>query len=110
MIVGIENGLGGVADGQSLRVNLAINGVQSATVGGEVGGFVDERPRLGIRTGVGGSPESAAEVYRSELIGDWSRDASERIPGSKRYTHRRKHRYQARCKCSRRRNPSIGDY
>jgi len=69
VIVGIEDGLGWVGNGQISRVSLTINVVLSATVDGEVGGFVDERSRLGIRSGVGGVPESAAEVYRSELVG-----------------------------------------
>lgn len=102
MVVGIEDGLVWVADGQVLRVSLAVNVVAGATVDVEVGSFVDERSRLGICTGVGGVPESAAEVYRSELVGVWSRDGSVRIRRSKRDTDRRKHRCRSQRKCSRR--------
>ena len=102
MVVGVEDGLGWVADGQVLRGGLTVNVVPSATVGGKVGGLMDERSRPGIRTGVGGSPESIAEEYRSELVGIWSRHASERISRLKGYTHRRKQRCRAGYKCSRR--------
>ena len=102
MAVGVEDGLAWVVDGQSLAVNLTKLVVSSATIGSKVGGFVDERSRPGIRTGVGGCPEGVAEEDRSKLVGILSRDASERISRLKRYTHRRKQRRGGRYKCSRR--------
>jgi len=66
--VGVVDGLGRVADSQTLAARLTINVIVGATVGGEVGGLVDERSGLGIGTGVRGAPEGTAQVNLSVLV------------------------------------------
>ena len=66
---------------------------------------MDECSGLGIGTGVGSVPEGTAEVDRSEFVGIWSRNFSISdqmiISRLKTYTHKRRRRYQTRCKNSR---------
>jgi len=66
--VGVVDGLGRVADSQTLAARLTINVIVGTTMSGKVGGFVDERSGLGIGTGVRGVPEGTAQVNLSELI------------------------------------------
>ena len=69
VIVGVEDGLSLIAEGQILGFTLAVNVVMSSAVDGEVGRLVDKRSGLGIGTDGGGLPEGTAEVDLSKLRG-----------------------------------------
>ena len=69
MTVGIEDGLRWIADSQLHGSGLTVRVVTGTTVVGEVGRLVDDRSGPGISTGVGGIPESTAEVDCPELAG-----------------------------------------
>ena len=106
MVVGIEDGLCWIGDGQLLSIILTINVIQGPAVDGEVGTLVDKRSGLGIGTGTWSVPEGTTEVDLSGLVGIWSRDSeiSDQMTISrlKPYTHRRRRRYRCQCKCSHR--------
>ena len=74
MVVGIEDGLRWIADGQLLSISLTVNVVLGTTVDGEVGTLVDKRSALGIGTGSGSVPVGTAEVDRSVTVGIWPKD------------------------------------
>jgi len=67
--VSIEHGLRRVVDSQLHGSSLTVSVVTGTTIGGEVRRLVDDRSGPGIGTGVGGIPESTAEVDRPELVG-----------------------------------------
>ena len=69
MAVSVVDSLRWIADGQALAGRLTISMIAGTTVGGEVGGLVDERSGLGIGTSVRGVPEGTAQVDLSELVG-----------------------------------------
>ena len=69
VIIGIHNGLTWVGPSQILRRTWTVDVVLGATVGGEVGGLMDERSSIGVITGGWGGPEGAAEVDLPELVG-----------------------------------------
>ena len=69
MAVSVVDGTSRVAGGQALAGRLTISVIVSAAVGGEVGRLMDKRSGLGIGTGVGGVPESTAQVNPSECVG-----------------------------------------
>lgn len=70
VVVGVEDGLIRAADSRILSTGLTVDVVVGSTIDGEVGRLVDQRSSLGIGAGVGGAPESAAEVNPSEFFGD----------------------------------------
>ena len=74
MVVGIEDGLRWIADGQRLSISLAVSVVLGTTVDGEGRTAGDKVSALGIGTGSGSVPEGTAEVDRSISVGIWSRD------------------------------------
>jgi len=67
--VGVEDGLRWVVDSQLHGSGLTVSVVAGPTIVGEVGRLVDDRSGPRIGTGVGGIPESTAEVDRTELVG-----------------------------------------
>jgi len=69
VIIGVHDGLSWVRPSQILGFGLTVNVVLGATVDGEVGGLVDERPSLGVGTGGWGLPEGRTEPDLSELVG-----------------------------------------
>ena len=105
MVVGVENGLTRIVDGQTPGISLTISVVNGATIGGELGRHLDERSGLGIRTDNGGIPESRADVDGSKLKRNWSRDfnisANDNLAIG-RYTHGRRSRCWDWDRCSNR--------
>jgi len=69
VIIGIHDGLTWVGPSQILRRTWTVDVVLGATVGGEVGGLMDERSSIGVVTGGWGGPEGTAEVDLPELVG-----------------------------------------
>ena len=74
MVVGIEDGLRWIADGQLLSISLTVSVVLGTTVDGEGRTRVDKRSGLGIGTGGGSIPVGRADVDRSVSVGIWPRD------------------------------------
>ena len=67
--VGVVDGLGRVANSQTLTGGLTISPVIGTTVNNEVGGLMNKSSGLGVGTNVWSVPEGTAQVDLSELVG-----------------------------------------
>ena len=67
--VGVVDGLGRVANSQTLTGGLTISPVIGTTVNSEVGGLMNKSSGLGVGTNVWSVPEGTAQVNLSELVG-----------------------------------------